>query len=366
MGLRVDNFNSMIDPTSVPAGRFVPARYFPERRNVPNWIGDLAPRLSAAYDLFGNGRTAIKAAVSKYYMPLTGNFADTYAPGLQQENRNWFDCGINAAGNACSGVRLPTDNDGLAQDHEIGPSANPRFGLEADRDFHPDIQRQGNIELMASISHQLFSRASVSAAYYHRTYQDLSGTDRTLITTTDYTAFTVPMPAITSPNLAGGIDETLVGVLDPAETITIYNLNPAKRSVYGTKLLDTNVPDQSIYDGFDFTFQGRLPHGSTLIASWTAEKNVSVFCSSDDNPNGPTVADLYTGALAANGGRFCDQRQFDIPWTHEFKLAGSYPLPVGIELGAVLQSYAGSARVITWQRPPAFSQAGEPIPRPSC
>ena len=125
MGLRVDNFNSMIDPTSVPAGRFVPARYFPERRNVPNWIGDLAPRLSAAYDLFGNGRTAIKAAVSKYYMPLTGNFADTYAPGLQQENRNWFDCAINAAGSACSGVRLPTDNDGLAQDHEIGPSGNP-------------------------------------------------------------------------------------------------------------------------------------------------------------------------------------------------------------------------------------------------
>ena len=65
MGLRVDNFNSVIDPTSVPAGRFVPARYFPERRNVPNWIGDIAPRFSAAYDLFGDGRTAIKAAISK-------------------------------------------------------------------------------------------------------------------------------------------------------------------------------------------------------------------------------------------------------------------------------------------------------------
>ena len=291
-------------------------------------------------------------------MPLTGNFADTYAPGLQQENRNWFDCTINPAGNACSGVSQPTDNDGLAQDREIGPSANPRFGLEADRDFDPDIKRQGNIEIMATISHQLFSRASVSAAYYHRTYQDLSGTDRTLITLSDYTAFTVPMPSIASPSLAGGIDQTLAGVLDPGETITIYNLNAAKRSVYGTALIDSNVPDRSIYDGFDFAFHGRLPHGSTIIASWTTEKNVSVFCATDDNPNGPTVIDLYTGAPAANGGRFCDQRQFDIPWSHEFKLAGSYPLPLGVEVGAVLQSYAGSPRVITWQPPATVFPGG--------
>jgi hypothetical protein len=48
------------------------------------------------------------------------------------------------------------------------------------------------------------------------------------------------------------------------------------------------------------------------------------------------------------GGPYCDQRQFDIPFTHEFKAAGNYPFPMGIEVGAVLQSYAGSARTITW------------------
>jgi hypothetical protein len=52
--------------------------------------------------------------------------------------------------------------------------------------------------------------------------------------------------------------------------------------------------------------------------------------------------------LAANGGRFCDQRKFQIPWTNEFKLAGSYPVSFGIDFGAVLQSYPGNARVITW------------------
>jgi hypothetical protein len=348
-GLRVDNFNSYIEETAVPAGRFVPARFFPARKNVPNWIGYMAPRLSAAYDLFGDGRTAIKAAVSKYYQPLTGSFADTYAPALQNDTRNWFDCTINAAGTACAGVALPTDGDNIAQDYEIGPSSNPRFGLQADRDFDPKIKWQGNWETMASISHQLFSRISVSAGYYHRTFQNLTITDRTLITTGDYSSFTTAMPAFTSPNLSGGVDATLNGVLDPSEVLTIYNLNAAKRSVYGTALLDRNAPDdQSIYNGLDVLVQGRLRGGSTIIASWTTEKNVSVFCSSDDNPNGPTIADLYTGSPAANGGRFCDQRKFDIPWTNEFKLAGSYPLPFHVDFGAVLQSYAGSPRVITW------------------
>jgi hypothetical protein len=34
---------------------------------------------------------------------------------------------------------------------------------------------------------------------------------------------------------------------------------------------------------------------------------------------------------------------------HEFKLAGNYTLPYGIDVGAVLQSFGGLERVITWQ-----------------
>ena len=98
------------------------------------------------------------------------------------------------------------------------------------------------------------------------------------------------------------------------------------------------------------SIQGRLPRGSTVIGSWTMEKNLSVFCANDDNPNGPLVNDLYLGSsIVSQGGAFCDWRNFEVPFTHEFKAAGSYPFPYGVEVGAVLQSYAGSPRVITWQ-----------------
>jgi hypothetical protein len=99
IGARVDNFDSKIEATSMPAGRFAGDRLFSEREHVPQWLWDVSPRLSGAYDLFGDGRTALKASLSRYLDPLTGGFADRYSPGAGNENRNWFDCTINAAGN---------------------------------------------------------------------------------------------------------------------------------------------------------------------------------------------------------------------------------------------------------------------------
>ena len=340
-GLRVENFNSQIDETTMPAGRFAPARYFPVAKNTPNWIGDLAPRFSAAYDLFGNGRTALKFGWSKFWEPQTGGFANRYAPGAQNESRNWFDCDINAAGTACSGVALATNFDNIAQNNEIGPTKSATFGVRPDRNPDPNIKRQANIETMVSVSHQLTSRLSVTAGYYHRTFQHLSNTDRTNITFADYTSFTLPTPDFSR-------DTTIGSAIDPTATLTMYNLLSSKSSVYGSGLLDINVPDQSIYNGIDLSVQGRLKGGSTVIASWTTEKNISVFCSSNDDPNGPSANDLYTGASVSQGGRFCDWRKFHVPFTNEFKAAGNYPLPLNFEVGAVLQSYAGSARTITY------------------
>ena len=87
-----------------------------------------------------------------------------------------------------------------------------------------------------------------------------------------------------------------------------------------------------------------------LLGSWTTEKHSSVFCAGDDNPNGQVTADIYTGFNdVSNGGRFCDEEKFDVPFRSEYKLAGNYPLPYGFDIGAVLQSYAGTARTVTWQ-----------------
>ena len=70
------------------------------------------------------------------------------------------------------------------------------------------------------------------------------------------------------------------------------------------------------------------------------------------------TADRYTGANVAAGGAFCNQGDFGMPFRHEFKMAGSVPVRWGIDVGAVVQSYAGSERVITWDRRRAYFRAG--------
>src|SRR5262249_24242790 len=50
----------------VPVFR-IPDRDFAEVDNVPNWK-DLYPRVGVAYDLFGDGKTAIKGSIGEYGM----------------------------------------------------------------------------------------------------------------------------------------------------------------------------------------------------------------------------------------------------------------------------------------------------------
>lgn len=351
-GVRVDNFDSMIEATSMPAGRFAGDRYFPERKHVPQWLWDVSPRFSGAYDLFGDGRTALKASFSRYIDPLTGGFADRYAPGAGNETRNWFDCTINAAGSACAtGVPRATDNDDIAQAHEIGPGG-ATFGIREDRYFDPDLQRERNTELTAGVQHQLFSRMSLTAQYYRRTFQDLENLDRELITHADYTSFQVPLPDVSR-------DVEAAGVISSGQPVTVFNLRPQKLSVYTSQQRDkTNQDLQSTYNGLDLALTARLAGGGIVFGSWTVERNISKFCANNDNPNGVGTADRYTGANVSAGGRFCDQGAFDLPLRHEFKMAGSYNVGWGVDLGAVLQSYAGSERRITWEPAAALFPGG--------
>jgi hypothetical protein len=124
-------------------------------------------------------------------------------------------------------------------------------------------------------------------------------------------------------------DYTPVPVVNPhtGEIFTIYNLDPAK--LPAVDRLDTNAGSgrKQIYSGVDFTFNARLPGGSTFFGGWVTERTLRVTCDEPDDPNFLL---------------FCDDRENDLPFRPQLKLAGTYPLPWWeIQISASFQSLAG-------------------------
>ena len=219
--------------TSMAAGRFAPARFYAEQKDLIKFGADYSPRLSAAYDLFGNGKTALKTSWARYYRNYDGDIAaGIYGDaGERSETRNWFDVDLLPGTSTRSGIAKLTDNDGIAQDNEIGPSpSGGAFALKADR--KPlNLKRQYNDEFTLGVQHQVLPRLAVGAMLYKREVHNMAFIDRLNIGLEDYTAFTLPLPDVSR-------DPEVAAVLARLpQTVTVYNLNSPKQSLFGVNVV---------------------------------------------------------------------------------------------------------------------------------
>ena len=132
----------------------------------PNW-NDWSVRTAVAYDLFGNGKTALKANASKYIASAAAGYAQNFnSMTYATQTRGWGDF---------DGNRTILDSAGNIQFNEVlGGSSN--FGQVTNRP-DPDLDRGYNWEYNASIQHELFPRLSVTAGYYRRQFYNLDVID---------------------------------------------------------------------------------------------------------------------------------------------------------------------------------------------
>jgi len=310
-GLRFDHFNAEIQGGCRDAGRFVAAFCEPTIPNMPNW-NNIAPRFSVVYDLRGDARTALKASVSKYMLPWAGGWAKRYDPfTTQTDTRTWNDA----------------NRDGIAEDNEIGPSGNANFGISTGRSPSPGLAREYNVETTAGVQHQLLSRVSMFAGYYHRHFYNQEAQLNPLLTAADFAPFQVANP------------------LGTAETLTLFNLNPAKAGLYAKQLVDINSNiNRTIYDGFEASFTARLPRGANVFGGWSNDRLITVTCDQYD-PNKLRFCDQTGQTFQQYGGTITP------PFRNDFKLSANYPLPFGMEVSGVFLSFAGKGNTYTAQDP---------------
>jgi hypothetical protein len=343
LGLRLDYLSMGFPEADLPAGLYVPARHVNELKGVPEWT-DINPRLGAAMDVFGNGRTAIKAAIGRYNQLSRSDLTRRFHPFSSSINtafRNWddfyFPAGDPRRGNYIPDCELAN----FSLNNECGPISNANFGkfipsatlfdesvTKNNRDFLWDV----NVE----VQHEVTRGLSVSAGYNRNWDGSFTVTENTLVGPQNFDEFCVTVPA--DPRLAGA----------GSQVCGFYDIQP---QLFGLGTLRvTNASEfgkqQRYWDGFTLAANGRLPRGVRLAGGLDVGRQVDDHCYTVDVPNQPSdignvpINGGPTGSTGALSG-FC---RVVTSWADllDFRLRGSIPLKGGVDASFIYRNTPGA------------------------
>jgi hypothetical protein len=338
-GLRFDFQNESVDAFTANTTRWTPNRTntYAEVPNVPNWK-DVNPRVNVAYDLFGNGRTAIKASASRGVEQDSIRYADANNPGntvSTTTSRTWADTNGNFFPD-CN-LLSPAASDLRASGGDnCGAWLNLNFGNFIPATFYDPAILNGwgvrpwNWEFSTSVQHEIMPRVAANVGFYRRVQGNFFVTDNEALSAADFLPFSVTIPTDSRLSNAG---TTFTGLYD--QRATVVNRNVVKSSSqFGSQLQHWNGVDASVDVrlGNGFFLQGGLSTGKTMIDNCEIVQQVPEALNGAAGLVGPQPG-VWTSA------QFCHQES---PFLTQYKGLGSYTLPWGgVRLSATFQSLYG-------------------------
>jgi hypothetical protein len=304
LGLRVDGVSAYLPAQTSPAGSFVGERSFP-RNDVFDFGPNIQPRIGVTYDVFGNGKTAVKAYYGRFYNQFGSEIAQTANPNaLANQAVSWTDSNGNRA----------------LDPGELGAFTGFPRGLFPSVDS--GATRPYSEEINAGIEQQLANNFAVGVSYHRRQHRDGLGVLDRARTPATYDPIT---RTYTDP------------VSGQAQNITIFNLNPAFITARDRYI--SNVDDlQSNYDGVTMEVQKRMSNRWQMLAGLTLQKHIGF-------EHGGTFTNLDFSNPNVSINRAGSRIFTDLPWI--FNLSGSYQLPYGLMASGKYTARAGDPLIRT-------------------
>ena len=314
LGARMDYFHATSPAQTRPAGPFVSEIRFEKEDNLVNWK-DISPRLGIAYDLFGNGKTAIKGSLGRYVQAEQSMLPRFVMPSnsiVLTATRTWNDI----------------DGDYVPQESELGPLSDTAFGTVRVNTRYDDEVTKGwstrpsTWQGSAVLQHELRPGFGVLVGYYRTSYGNFQVTDNLLLSPGDFDPYCISGPR--NAELPGGGGSQLCG---------FYDINPAAFGRVDNRVVKASHfgKQSEVFDGIDVSVNARLGSKGGLFAgglSWG--QVVTDNCFVVDTPqlvncrltNPPQVSGLSTGGT-------------------QVKLQAIYPLPWELQVSAVFQNLQG-------------------------
>jgi hypothetical protein len=324
LGVRYNEVNNSTGGYTLAAGPFVPERVIAEVKNTPHWR-NLNPRAGVAYDVFGTGKTAVKASLGRYTSQVRStNMAAPVVSVSPSTNRSWNDT-MFGAGDPRSGNYVPDCNlTSSVANGECGPWSNLAFGTnlvptknaeDAISGFNgQDYNWQGSV----SMQHELGPGVALNVGYFRTWYGNFLATRNLAVNpATDYDEYCFTVP--TDERLVNS-GERLCGLYDvkPAKFGQVDNL-VTQKSHFGEQT--------QVYNGVDVTLAARFGQGGQFSGGVSMGRTVIDNCAVVNSPQ-----DARPG--------FCKTIP---PWSSgtQLKFMAIYPLPWSLQTSVIYQNFGG-------------------------
>ena len=232
---------------------------------------DVTPRMGAAYDVFGNGKTAVKFNLGKYMQANSAANNDLDLNPIIRTaistTRVWTDSNKDFVPNC---VLANAEKNG-----ECGAMDNKNLGKEVfDRTYDTSFTegwgvRMYNWGLGVSVQQEVAPRVSVNVGYFRNWWGNWYTVDNRANTLADWTKFSITAPV--DARLPGGGGQTIGG---------LYNLvSTAVGKVDELATNSKNFAEQSEnWHGVDVGVSARLRNGLTVQGGTSTGRRLSDAC----------------------------------------------------------------------------------------
>ena len=367
--LRFDRAGSWFPAQQLGPARFLPTPIsFPETKGVDSYT-DISPRLGFAWDVFGNGRTAVKANVGKYLegVGTAGIYASTNptsrVPGaggfaVGSVTRAWTDVNRDFVPN-CDLLNPNTQDLRASGGDFCGTISNIRFGQNVMTNTIDQALlggwgvRPSDWSINVSLQQQILPRVSVEVAYARRTFTGFTVTDNQVVRASDYTSYSITAPS--DPRLPNGGGYVVSGLLDvgPGLFGRIDNLTTRAKN-FGNW--------EQYFDGVDVTISARTAAGFTLQGGTSSGRNFADAC--EVRAALPELsAGLGAGLAGSNVSPTSPYCRVNYGMLTQFRGLAAYTIPkVDVQVSGVMQSKPGPILSANYSVPAA--EAARSLGRP--